>query len=135
MPDEPSPPRQARCVFVYGTLRAGGSNDIRRLHPAPQWVGAACVSGDLYHLGAYPGLVLRTGGPPVVGEVYQIDPALEPVLDAIEGLSGPHATDEYVKREVPVPFHGAVLHCLVYEINHRYVANAACIVHGDWMKA
>ena len=72
---------------------------------------------------------------PVVGEVYQIDPALEPVLEAIEGLLGPCATDEYVKREVAVPCNGAVVRCLVYEINPRYVANAACIVHGDWMKA
>jgi gamma-glutamylcyclotransferase (GGCT)/AIG2-like uncharacterized protein YtfP len=135
MPDETAPPQWARCVFVYGTLRRGGANDINRLRPAPQWVGYAQLAGDMYHLGAYPGVVLRPAGARIVGEIYRIDPLLEPVLDAIEGLLGPHASDEYVKREVDVPFGSQLLRCLLYEINPRYVAGAARIVHGDWTQA
>ncbi|MEP6558157.1 MAG: hypothetical protein ABJB17_06730, partial [Burkholderiales bacterium] len=42
-------------VFVYGTLRAGGSNDITRYHPPPQWIGPAGVAGTLHDFGAWPG--------------------------------------------------------------------------------
>eukprot|EP01041_Mallomonas_annulata_P027043 gene27043-48537_t len=79
MPDESVPPRPPRCVFVYGTLRLGGSNDITRLQPAPRFVGPAQVAGVLYHLAAYPGLLLG-GDQWVVGEVYAIEPALEAIL-------------------------------------------------------
>ena len=57
-----TPPSPAtRYVFVYGTLRRGGSNDITRLVPSPRWVGTAQVAGQMYNLGAYPGLVLHAG--------------------------------------------------------------------------
>ena len=58
MPDESTPARQPRCVFVYGTLRRGGSNDITRLKPSPRYAGPSQVAGVLYHLGAYPGMLL-----------------------------------------------------------------------------
>lgn len=136
MPDEPVPPRPPRCVFVYGTLRRGGSNDITRLQPAPRFVGRAQVAGVLYHLGAYPGMVLGGGGW-VQGEVYAIEPALEAVLDAIEGTEGISAgpDDEYIRREVAVPVGGQALQCLVYEINPRRVASAPVIAQGDWFMA
>ena len=35
----------SRHVFVYGTLRRGGRNDINRLQPAPQYVGMGEVRG------------------------------------------------------------------------------------------
>lgn len=133
MPDESAPARPPRCVFVYGTLRRGGRNDITRLQPPPRFVGPAQVAGVLYHLGAYPGMVLG-GGQWVQGEVYAIAPALESVLDAIEGL-GESPGDEYIRREVAVPVLGRVLPCLVYEINPRYVASAPVIAHGDWLRA
>jgi gamma-glutamylcyclotransferase (GGCT)/AIG2-like uncharacterized protein YtfP len=64
----------SRLVFVYGTLRRGQRNDIHRYQPAPRYVADATISGTLYHLGAYPGVVLGTSGS-VVGEVYEIKPA------------------------------------------------------------
>lgn len=51
----PEPPRH---VFVYGTLRRGGRNDINRLAPAPRYVGMGEVRGHLYHFDWYPGLTL-----------------------------------------------------------------------------
>lgn len=132
MPDETSLPRASRWVFVYGTLRQGGSNDITRLQPAPQFVGRGRIAGILYHLGAYPGVTL--GGPQwVEGEVYAIEPALEAVLDEIESL-GENPTDEYIKREIEVEVQGQRLPCLVYEINPRYVLSAPRIPEGDWVK-
>ena len=133
MPDKTPPAVPARHVFVYGTLRRGGSNDITRLRPEPKFVGPARVAGALYHLGAYPGMTL--GGPWVVkGEVYEIGADLEAVLDEIEGL-GATPIDEYVKREVVVDVGGQAVSCLVYEINPRYTVAAPHIADGDWLQA
>lgn len=133
MLDEIPPSGPLRHVFVYGTLRRGGINDINRLHPPPRFVGAAQVRGALYRLGAYPGMTLG-GNEWVQGEVYAIDPALEPALDEIEDL-GAHPTDEYVKRQISVNVGGQCLECLVYEINPRYAIPALRVKEGDWMKA
>lgn len=131
MPDASHLPGAVRCVFVYGTLRKGGSNDITRLRPAPRFVGMARLAGTLYHLGAYPGLLLG-GAVDVVGEVYAIEPVLEQRLDEIEEISG-SPDDEYFKREVPLDVDGRSVDCLVYEINPGRVTSAARIESGDWM--
>ena len=134
MPDESQLPQSPpRCVFVYGTLRQGCSNDITRLQPAARFIGLAQVAGILYHLGPYPGISLG-GDQWVQGEVYAIDAALEAVLDGIEDL-GENPTDEYSKREVMVDVQGHATPCLVYEINPLYVESAERIAHGDWIKA
>jgi len=123
----------ARHVFVYGTLRRGGINDITRLLPTPRFVGTARVRGVLYHLGAYPGLTLG-GDQWVLGEVYAIEPALEPILDDIEDL-GSHPTDEYIKRDVLVEMDGGSVACLIYEINPKYALPALRVNGGDWLEA
>ncbi|MBG9387242.1 gamma-glutamylcyclotransferase family protein [Caenimonas aquaedulcis] len=122
-----------RHVFVYGTLRRGGSNDINRLHPPPRYVGMGEVKGRLYHIDWYPGLTL--GGDEavtVVGEVYAISPALEAVLDGIEAIV-PGADSEYFKRELEIEVEGRPFQCLVYEINPERVRGKRLIGHGDWI--
>ena len=122
----------ARHVFAYGTLRRGGRNDINRLSPAPRYVGMGEVQGVLYHIDWYPGLTL--GGQEavtVVGEVYEISPALEAVLDTIEVIV-PGPDSEYFKRELPIEVGGVPLQCLVYEINPERVRDRQRIGHGDW---
>jgi len=121
-----------RHVFVYGTLRRGQTNDINRLLPAPRYVGQAVVSGVLCHLGAYPGVLLGPGGA-VTGEVYAIAPALERVLDEIEGIL-PRRSNEYFRRELRVTVGGRQLDCLVYEINPACVEGKPVIAGGDWVK-
>lgn len=122
-----------RYVFVYGTLRRGGRNDINLLQPAPRYVGMGEVPGRLYHLDWYPGLAL--GGEEtvrVVGEVYEIAPELEARLDEIEEIvPGPHS--EYFKREVTIEVQDRPLQCLVYEINPERVRGRKLIGHGDWV--
>jgi gamma-glutamylcyclotransferase (GGCT)/AIG2-like uncharacterized protein YtfP len=128
MPEAPE-----RLVFVYGTLRRGGRNDINRLQPAPGYVGMGEVRGRLYHFDWYPGLTL--GGEEavtVVGEVYRIAPQLEPVLDGIERIV-PGEASEYFKREVEVAVEGRRIACLVYEINPLHVRGREPIGHGDWI--
>lgn len=89
-------PAADRHVFVYGTLRSGGSNDIARWLPAPQFVGAAEIAGTLHDLGAYPGARLG-GSARLYGEVYRIEPALEAQLDQLEEVR-PDDQGEYLKR-------------------------------------
>ena len=138
-----------RHVFVYGTLRQGEERDITRLLPAPQWVGHARVSGVLYHLGAYPGVVL--GGPGWIrGEVYEISPELERQLDEIEEV-WPQQSGEYCKRDIVVRLDetacqgdgqqsgstGAALEeviCIVYEVAPERISGMPVIICGDWVQ-
>ncbi len=126
----PEPPRH---VFVYGTLRRGGRNDINRLAPAPRYIGMGEVRGHLYHFDWYPGLTL--GGDEavtVVGEVYEVTPQLEAVLDRIEGLV-PGGDSEYFKRELEIEVQGRPVSCFLYEINPSRVQGRQRIGHGDWI--
>ena len=121
-----------RLFFVYGTLRRGDANDITRLHPAPQYVGDATIRGTMFHLGAYPG-VLLSGDADVVGEVYRVSAALERKLDAIES-EYPAQADEYAKRRISVQVAGQWQDCYVYEINPSYTVGRPIIASGDWVK-
>ena len=130
MPDSPAAPRH---VFVYGTLRAGGSNDIARFAPPPERVADGEIAGTLYDLGAYPGAVLGGEGR-VRGEIYRITPALEAQLDRLEEVKA-DGTGEYIKREVRVlRVAEAQLFCLVYEIHPDRIAGCAPIASGDWFR-
>ncbi|MFM2112417.1 MAG: hypothetical protein RLZZ271_1077 [Pseudomonadota bacterium] len=123
----------SKHVFVYGTLRKGGANDITHLTPAPRFVGEATLPGRMYHLRQYPGVVLGEPGQ-VVGEVYAISPELERVLDEIEELY-PQKKDEYFKRFQPVRVNNDTLSCIVYEINPAYLKGCTVITSGDWLDA
>lgn len=142
-------PSSNRHVFVYGTLRRGEVRDINLLRPAPVWIGSAQLSGTLYDLGNYPGLLLtgEGAGGVVQGEVYAITPELEQLLDEIEEV-WPQQTGEYLKRERPVclgapagvssalapPMPAARLVCVVYEASPQRLAGCRVIVGGDWVK-
>lgn len=143
-------------VFVYGTLRRSGSNDINLRKPAPRFVGTSSLSGTLFDLGPYPGLTVNLAGDDssdglvlavrVMGEVYAISPALEDNLDELEGLL-PVPTGEYVKRFLPLQVHLAgngtgtptaslvpqELLCIVYEINPTRTEGCARVSSGDWI--
>lgn len=129
MPQAPATPRH---VFVYGTLRRGDDNDITCLSPAPRWVGEARIAGTMYHFGRYPGVLLGGDGQ-VTGEVYEISPELERVLDEIEELY-PQQTNEYFKRRITVQTVGRSVDCIVYEINAALVADKPVIASGDWVR-
>ena len=77
----PSP----QLVFVYGTLRRGGSNHFRMA--GAEFVSSGTVNGRLYRIDWYPGLVLDDAGDEIHGEVYSVDAELLAALDIFEGLS------------------------------------------------
>ncbi len=118
-------------VFVYGTLRRGGRNDIARYRPAPRFIGEASIAGTLFDLGAYPGVVLG-GAQRVKGEVYAIEPAVEAALDVLEEVAEDDS-GEYIKRQVRVDVNGQWFECLVYEIHPARVAGLEVIEGGDWI--
>lgn len=128
-----------RHVFVYGTLRRGEQRDINLLSPTPLFIGYGTIGGVLYDLGDYPGMLLGRGQR-VQGEVYQIVPELERLLDEIEEV-WPQQTGEYAKREVRVELGGesapgaeAGLTCLIYEIAENRTAGMPVIESGDWLQ-
>lgn len=126
----PQSTRVPRHVFVYGTLRAGGSNDIARYVPRPEHVGDAAVAGTLYDLGDYPGAVLG-GASRIVGEVYRIAGDVEAQLDELEGVMA-DGSGEYRKQAVDVAVDGRLVACLVYEIHPERLVGRAVIRSGDW---
>lgn len=74
---------ERRRVFVYGTLRRGGSNEHRMA--GGRFIAPATVRGRLYHIDWYPGLVLDPQGDVVTGEIHEVDAALFAALDVYEG--------------------------------------------------
>lgn len=84
-------------VFVYGTLKRGGSN--HRFLAGQRFVGPARTSPGLtlYAIGDYPGMVRapedRAG---VDGEIWEVDRACLAQLDELEGL------DEGLYERAPV---------------------------------
>lgn len=131
MPHSAGPAGPTRHVFVYGTLRAGGRNDIARFSPAPEHVADASIAGTLYDLGSYPGAVLG-GTARVVGEIYAITSALEAQLDLLEEVK-PDDSGEYIKRELKVQAGAKELVCLVYEIHPKRIGGRPVIPSGDWL--
>ena len=128
---------QDRFVFVYGTLRRGGSNDITRRHPDARYVAGAEIAATLYDLGAYPGAVLHdarrgTGTGTVKGEIYRIDHLIESALDRLEEVAE-DGSGEYLKRLIDVRAGSAVFGCLVYEINVSRLDGRAVVAIGDWL--
>jgi len=84
-------------VFVYGTLKRGGSN--HHLMARQKFLGAARTPPGfrLYDLGGHPGMIQkpddRAG---VIGEVWSVDAACLVQLDVLEG------TAEGLYRRVPI---------------------------------
>lgn len=115
-------------VFVYGTLRRGGLRAMPELFPGARFVGRASVGGSLYDFGAYPGVVLGEPGPPVVGEVYEVDEEVLGKLDEIE------APSYYQRKQVEVSLGGREATCWVYEPDVERYPQRTLIASGDWIE-
>lgn len=70
-------------VFVYGTLRRGGSNDFRMANA--RFVAEGEVRGRLYRIDWYPGFVADENAGPVVGDIFMVDAETIAALDEFEG--------------------------------------------------
>lgn len=87
-------------VFVYGTLKRGGSN--HHWIQSQRFVGMARTLPEfrLYDLGGYPGMVGAAPGQgsSIEGEVWEVDPAGLAKLDVLEDVAG----GEYARVKVPL---------------------------------
>ncbi|WAC17956.1 gamma-glutamylcyclotransferase [Luteolibacter sp. SL250] len=118
-------------VFVYGTLRRGGTNHFRM--SGADLVAEGTVKGRIYRISWYPGLVLGDEGE-VKGEVYSVDAAQLLELDAFEGLSaGEIEGSEYRRvKSVVSRTEGGTLSAWVWEWIGPFDAKDL-LAQGDWI--
>jgi gamma-glutamylcyclotransferase (GGCT)/AIG2-like uncharacterized protein YtfP len=83
-------------VFVYGTLRKGGSNHFRMA--GVDFVGEGKISGRMYKMDWYPALVCG-GETSVNGELYRVSDEVLRHLDFFEGIT-PDASEPREYRRV-----------------------------------
>ena len=114
-------------VFVYGTLRRGDALAMSIRFPNSKFIADAKVSGSLYDLGAYPGLLLDKTNSSVVGEVYEVDDEILNQLDEIE------ASSDYVRKQVEISL-DTQRSCWLYvpERNPESYPGHTLITSGDW---
>jgi len=122
-------------VFVYGTLRAGGSNHARM--GGARRLGPATVRGRLYSLGWYPGLVLDSSAGVVHGEVFELTSAAHlSELDAYEGChadqAGPH---EYQRVRAEVAMAGGPVAAWLWVWQPPINGARVEVAGGDWLGA
>ncbi len=119
-------------VFVYGTLRRGGSNHFRM--DGAEFITEGRIAGKMYKIDWYPGLVLDQAGDDIIGEVYAVDAKMLGSLDSFENVSaGDVEGTEYRRVETTVTRpDGETLPAWVWEWlgevdEHRRLGS------GDWL--
>ena len=115
-------------VFVYGTLRRGGARGMAVRFPNAKFVADAKVSGSLYDLGSYPGLLLNESNSLVIGEVYEVDGETLNKLDEFE------ASSNYWRKQFEVSLSSHRIPCWVYEPNLEFYSPRNLITSGDWLE-
>lgn len=122
-----------QLVFVYGTLRRGGSNHFRMA--GAEFISPGTVAGRMYRIDWYPGLVLDDAGDEIHGEVYSVGPELLGELDVFEGLSAGEVEGSEYRR----------VHATVVQRDSRTInawvwewlgetEEARRVQDGDWLK-
>ncbi len=119
-------------VFVYGTLRQGGSNHFRMA--GSRFVSAGHVKGRLYRIDWYPGLILDPEAGEVLGEVFDVTAEQLRELDVFEGLSAGEVEGcEYRRVLTEVTSGESTTHAWVWEWVGPF-NEADRIPDGDWLK-
>lgn len=100
-----------------------------------EFIGEGWISGKLYDLGSYPGLVFDPeGGQSVRGEVYRMyqPELLLPVLDYYEMIDPKQAeTNEYKRTLLPISIADQTKDCWTY-IFQQPVGSLPEIISGDY---
>ena len=115
-------------VFVYGSLRRGSAGAMSIRFPSSRFVAEAKVSGSLYDLGAYPGLLLNEPNSMVIGEVYEVDDEILKRLDDFESSS------HYWRKQVKISLGIQSKKCWVYAPNPEAFSRQIIITSGDWIE-
>ena len=96
--------------------------------PNSKFIADAKVSGSLYDLGAYPGLLLNESNTFVVGEVYEVDDETLTELDDFE------ASSNYLRKQVEISLGAHRTTCWTYEPNPEFYSPRTLITSGDWIE-
>jgi gamma-glutamylcyclotransferase (GGCT)/AIG2-like uncharacterized protein YtfP len=117
-------------VFVYGTLRIGGSNHWRM--DGAEFIATGHVMGEMYRIGWYPGVTLGGNGR-VLGEIFAVGQEHLAALDAFEGVSAAEvAGSEYRRVKTAVLTENGNVEAWIWEwigpINVRMRLES-----GDWL--
>lgn len=93
-------------LFVYGTLMQGSGHPMQqRLHDCSELIGSGWITGQLYQIHDYPGVIESASvNDKVYGELYRLkDQTVLSLLDDYEACSSafpePH---EYLRKTVNV---------------------------------
>lgn len=130
----------ASYLFVYGTLRKEMEHPFTaELRKYARWEGRAFLSGKLFLVDWYPGLVIPADQQhcyPVHGDLFQIRDAdrLFPILDAYEGCSASDPLPHMYQREVHPIFWKKKKSVPAWV--YRYVASVEGLIelqHGDFL--
>lgn len=123
-------------LFAYGTLMRGWKHDAARfLHQKSKFLGSAFISGKLYDLGDYPGLVYDPNSNiQVKGQLFELsDPArILSFLDYYEGAN-PVSPEQglFLKEFLPVIHEEAMIPSWVYTYN-QVIEEVPLIHSGDY---
>jgi len=125
-------------IFVYGTLRRGSTHN-HLIAAVADYLMPGHVTGHLYDIGAYPGLLVNPKTKhKVIGEVYRMKGGKIALtsLDDYEGCSAlfayPH---EYVRQRADVELdNGKVISAWVYVYNAS-IKNKPEIKSGDYLQS
>lgn len=122
-------------LFVYGTLRKGGSNDIGRIAPQARFVSIATMRGRMFDLGDYPTVLPDQAGGDIIGELYDVSTRDWIVLDALEEIVTPARPDgEYLRAAgMATDPQGREHACQVYVANPDAVRLDRPVTGGDWI--
>lgn len=124
-------PHAGDWIALYGTLMRGlGGRAAAGVEERLRYVGPCVIRGELYDLGAYPGL--RPGDGRVVAELHRVgSPDVFTLLDAFEGFApGDPEGSLFVRERVPL-VEPAGTSAWLYVYNRR--PDARCrIPTGDW---
>lgn len=115
-------------VFVYGTLRRGTARSMSIRFPDSKFIAEAKVSGSLYDLGAYPGLLLDESNSLVTGEAYEVDDEILNKLDEFE------ASSNYRRKQVEISLGSHRKACWIYEPDPEFYSPRTLITSGDWIE-
>jgi len=96
--------------------------------PRSKFIGDARVSGSLYDLGAYPGLLVNESSSLVNGEVYEVDDEILNELDDFE------ASSSYSRKQVEVFLGPHKRICWIYEPDPECYSLHGLITSGDWIE-
>jgi gamma-glutamylcyclotransferase (GGCT)/AIG2-like uncharacterized protein YtfP len=127
------------CIFVYGTLRKNGALPIAELlENRVEFLGEASISGKIYLVDYYPGLVVNDPGLNLVhGEVYKlIDFQDLSILDEYEGVSNIPSPKDLFKKVIVIANlrPGIAIKCLAYTYNHLITKKMKWIISGDYIQ-